>query len=77
MNKAKNTIIAHCPSAKQNSKAIEKNMLVDTVAIAIMLASIGEENGLEASAKNAPIINGNKNSPPDLFCGIFFIIVGN
>ena len=52
-------------------------MLVDIVAIAIILAKIGDEQGLDASAKNVPIKNGNKNILPVLFCGIFFIIAGN
>ena len=51
-------------------------MLLDIVAKAIILASIGDEHGLDASAKNIPIINGYMNKLPDLFCGIFFIIDG-
>ncbi len=76
VNKAKNIIIKHCPIAKQKSKAIENKILAETAAIAIMLAKIGEEQGLEANAKNAPTRNGNKNKLPDLFCGIFFTIAG-
>jgi hypothetical protein len=52
-------------------------MFEDIVANAIMLASIGEEQGLDARAKNVPIKNGKRNKLPDLFCGIFFIIAGN
>ena len=70
-------IIKHCPSANANNNAIENIILVDIVATAIMLASIGEEQGLDASAKNVPIRNGNKNKLPVLFCGIFFMIAGN
>ena len=51
--------------------------MVEIVAIAIMLAKIGDEQGLDASAKNVPIKNGKMNRLPDFFCGIFFIIVGN
>ncbi len=67
----------HCPNAKEKSNAIENAKLLDIVASAIMLASIGEEQGLDASAKKVPIRNGNINILPVLFCGIFFIIVGN
>ena len=77
VNRAKNIIIAHCPKAKENNNATEKRIFVETAAIAIILANIGEEQGLEASAKNAPTINGNKKSPPVLFWGIFFTIDGN
>lgn len=42
-----------------------------------MLANIGDEQGLAARAKKVPTKNGNKNKLPDLFCGIFFTIVGN
>lgn len=77
VNIAKNITIMHCPSAKENNSNIEKIIFVEIVATAIMLASIGEEQGLDASAKNAPIKNGYKNKLPFLFCGIFFIIVGN
>lgn len=42
-----------------------------------MLASIGDEQGLAANAKNVPTKNGNKNRLPDLFCGIFLTILGN
>ncbi len=67
----------HCPSAKANNSAIENNIFVEIAAIAIMLASIGDEQGLEARAKNAPVKNGNINKLPDLFWGIFFTIAGN
>lgn len=67
----------HCPSAKENSSATENSIFPDIVAIAIMLASIGEEHGLEASAKNAPTRNGKINKLPFLFWGIFLIIAGN
>ena len=56
---------------------MENNILVEIVATAIILASIGDEQGLDASAKNVPIRNGNINKLPDLFWGIFFIIEGN
>lgn len=77
MNKAKNITIKHCPKAKKNNNEIENNIFEDIVATAIILASIGEEQGLDAKAKNVPTKNGNINRLPDLFCGIFFIIVGN
>ena len=77
VNRAKTITIMHCPSAKKNNSAIEKSMFVEIVAIAIMLANIGEEQGLAARAKKAPTKNGNKNKLPDFFSGIFFMIVGN
>ena len=77
VNRANTIIIKHCPSAKEKSNAIEKIMLVDIVATAIMLANIGDEQGLDAKAKNVPIKNGNRKILPVLFCGIFFIIAGN
>lgn len=77
VNNAKNIIIIHCPNAKENNSEIEKSILPDIVAIAIMLASIGEEQGLEAKAKNAPTKNGKTNKLPFLFWGIFFTIAGN
>ena len=77
VNSAKTIMMRHCPSANENNNAIEKTMLVEIVATAIMLASIGDEQGLEASAKKVPIKNGNKNMLPVLFCGIFFTIAGN
>ena len=76
VNSAERIITTHCPIAKQNSKAIENIILFDIVANAIMLASIGEEQGLDARAKNTPIINGSINSPLFVFCGIFFTIAG-
>ncbi len=42
-----------------------------------MLASIGDEQGLEAKANTAPTINGNINKLPPLFSGIFFMRIGN
>ena len=42
-----------------------------------MLAKIGDEQGLDASAKNVPTKNGKRNKLPAFFSGIFFIIVGN
>lgn len=51
-------------------------MLFDMTANAIMLAKIGDEQGLDASANKTPIRKGNKNSPPFVFCGIFFTIDG-
>lgn len=77
VNSAKTIIIMHCPSAKENNNEIEKIILVDIVATAIMLANIGDEQGLDARAKKVPIKNGNKKMLPDLFWGIFFIIAGN
>jgi len=76
VNSAKNIIIMHWPNAKKNNKATEKSILFDIVAIAIMLAKIGDEQGLDAKAKNVPIINGKIILLPFLFSGIFFIIVG-
>ena len=67
----------HCPSAKLNRRIIEKIKLPDIVANAIILASIGDEQGLDANAKKVPIKNGYINILPVLFCGIFFIIEGN
>lgn len=76
--KSANTmIIMHWPNANENNNPIENNMLVEIVATAIMLAKIGDEQGLDASAKNVPIKKGNKNKLPDLFWGIFFTIAGN
>ena len=77
VNRAKMITIMHCPNAKKNSKPIENSMFVDIVAIAIMLAKIGEEQGLAANAKKAPTRKGKINKLPDFFSGIFFIIVGN
>ena len=76
VNNAKNIIIMHCPNAKKNNSATENRILFDIVAIAIMLAKIGDEQGLDANAKNAPIKNGKIILLPLLFSGIFFIIVG-
>lgn len=70
------TIIMHWPRANENNSEIENNILLEIVATAIMLASIGEEHGLDASAKNVPTKNGNKNRLPFLFWGIFFTIEG-
>ena len=42
-------------------------MFVDIVAIVIMLARIGVEQGLDASAKIVPTINGITNILPFLF----------
>ena len=77
VNSAKTITIMHCPRAKKNSRAIENSTFVEIVAIAIMLANIGEEQGLAASAKKAPTRNGNRNKLLAFFSGIFFIIVGN
>ena len=66
----------HCPSANANKREIEKRMLFDTVASAIMLTNNGEEQGLAANAKTIPTKKGNKNIPPVLLCGIFFTIAG-
>ena len=76
VNIAQSIIITHCPKANENNSEIENNILFDTVAIAIMLASIGVEQGLETSAKNTPTKNGNKNKLPESFLGIFFTIAG-
>lgn len=76
MNIAKNITITHCPIANENKSAIENKIFVKTVATAIILAKIGEEQGLDARAKNVPTKNGNKNNPPPLFWGIFFTIAG-
>ena len=67
VNSAKIMIIMHCPIANANNRAMENNMLVEIVATAIILASIGDEQGLDASAKNVPTRNGNINKLPDLF----------
>lgn len=60
-------MIIHCPIAKENNNAIENKIFVETAATAIILAKIGDEQGLEAKAKNTPTRNGNKNNPPVLF----------
>ena len=52
-------------------------MFEDIVATAIILANIGEEQGLDARAKNVPTKKGKINKLPDFFSGILFIIVGN
>ena len=67
VNKAKTIIITHCPIAKKNNNARENNILSDIVATAIILAKIGEEQGLAAKAKKVPTKNGKKNKLPDLF----------
>lgn len=69
-------IITHCPSAKLNNNKIEKMMFVDIVAIVIMLARIGVEQGLDAKAKIVPTKKGMIKTLPFLFCGIFFMKLG-
>ena len=69
-------IITHCPIAKLNNNRIEKIILVETVAIVIMLARLGVEQGLDANAKIVPTKNGIANTLPFLFCGIFFTKFG-
>lgn len=76
VNSANIITIKHCPIAKQNSNPIENKILLDIVANAIMLANIGDEQGLEAKAKNVPTKKGKTNILPVLFCGIFFTIAG-
>lgn len=69
-------MIIHWPIAKENNKARENSKLFEIVAKAIILTKIGDEQGLAASAKNIPTKKGSINKLPDLFCGIFFTIVG-
>ena len=60
------------------AKTVEENKILDeTAAKAILLANIGDAQGLAANANNTPIINGKNTSPLFLFCGIFFTIAGN
>lgn len=70
---AKRIIIRHSPSAKEKRSATEKRISVDTVAIAIIAAKIGEAQGLETSANKVPTKKGKKNKLPFLFCGNFFM----
>ena len=58
VNNANSMIIAHCPSANENKRELEKSILPEIVATAIILANIGEEQGLDANAKNVPTKNG-------------------
>lgn len=67
VNSAKKITIRHCPNAKKNSNAMAKSKFEEIVAIAIILANIGDEQGLAARAKNVPTKKGNKNKLPDLF----------
>lgn len=69
-------IITHCPNANKKNKAIDVPILADNEANAIMLARIGEEQGVEASANTIPISTGNMNILFELFWGIFLIKVG-
>lgn len=75
-NNAIKIIIAHCPIAKKNNNKIENKILLETVAIAIILAKRGEEQGLAANANKQPTTKGTIKILPDLFCGIFLTIEG-
>ncbi len=77
VNSAKNIIIMHCPSAKQNNSESENKKFDDIAAKASILASMGDEHGLEAKANTAPTKNGKINMLPLLFSGIFFMNDGN
>ena len=71
------TRIKPCPKANRNNINIARRMFSETDAKAIIPAKIGVEQGVPASAKTIPIINGYKKANFPVFLGKAFMKTGN
>ena len=76
VNTPATSIITPCPSENKNNINAAQAMFVVIVAVAMIPARIGVEQGVVANANTAPKIIGQKNAFVLLLCGNFLTKIG-